>query len=434
MFPIVFRLASRATMWLPVLVMAVLMLGVPKQAHAWGMDGAPDLCVKEPDNPLCKEQGNTSLETKTMTFSAGAALNNMFKAIKETFNPKISTAVGKQIVAAFMVLGIVLGAVQIIGGMDFVEAVVRYCKLGALGLLALACFEPVGWLGGNTLGTALRDLFIDGGAAILADTKDPAVYMAFKFMEVFDKAINVAVIPPDITTWYGKLGFVLSNPVSTLIALVMVVLSAVVLLLAGMVVVSEVFMASISMDLALALTPVLAPWIMWRPTSFLFDAWLKTILASGMAFLVASLMGKGALVFVGEASKIAHPDQLGAAYSLSSVAAAYGGFFLLSLIFLFLASRVTGLAASMVRGGILSGVSIAEFRQGVGSLNSLASRGGSAARAGAAVAGGGVGGAVGAVKGRLSGGGARAGAVAGARAGASFATKVVTKLQPGARK
>lgn len=434
MFSTTVRIVRLAAPWLSVIVFAVLVLGVPKPARAWSIDGSPDLCVKEPDSALCKEQGNASLETDTMKFSAGAALNNMFRAIKSTFNPKISTGVGKQIVLAFLVLGIVLGSIQIIGGMDFVEAVVRYCKLGALGLLAVACFEPVGWLGANTLGAWLREMFIDGGAAILADTNDPPVYMAFKFMEVFDKAINVAVIPPDITTWYGKLGFVLSNPVSTLIALVMVVLSAVTLAVAGTVVVSEIFMASISMDLALALAPVLAPWIMWRPTSFLFDAWLRTILASGMAFLVASLMGKGALVFVGEAAKIANPDQLGKVYSLSSVAAAYGGFFLLSLVFLFLATKVTQLASSMIRGGVLSGISITEFRKGVGTLNGLGARGGKAAQLGAAVGGGVVGGTGGAVNGYASGSGARAGAMAGARAGAAFATKIVTTLQPGARK
>jgi hypothetical protein len=45
-----------------------------------------------------------------------------------------------------------------------------------------------------------------------------------------------------------------------------------------------------------------APWIMFAPTSFLFDAWLKTLLASGMAYFVASLVAKGADGFTAAAA------------------------------------------------------------------------------------------------------------------------------------
>ncbi len=363
------------------------------------------------------------VDPKTLEFSAGTALGNMFKEIKGIFNPDISDSIGKRIVMAFLVMGIVIGGVQIMGGMDAVEAIVRYVKFGALGLLAIACFSPVGWLGGETLGTLLRGLFIDTGLAVLTESKDPPVYMALRFMEVFDAAVSVPVIPPHITDWTDKLSFLLANPVQTTVGMIMVLLASVTLLLAGMIVIGEIFMASITMDLAIALAPILTPWIMWRPTSFLFDAWLKTILMSGMAFMIAALMGKGALAFVGEAAKIAPAAGIkpGESYSGYSIIAAYGGFFLLSLVFLFLATRVSSLAGGLIRGGMLSGVSIQEFRQGVGSLGGLASRSASPAPAAGGAIGGVVGAGVGAFKGRTSAGGpgVGAGAWAGMKTGAS---------------
>lgn len=380
----------------------------------------------------CLAYAEPTLETTTLDFNAGTALSRMFATLQETFRPKIGPELGTQIVAAFMVLGIVVGAVQVIGGMDFVEAVVRYCKLGALALIALACFQPVSWLEGNSLGMFLREQFIDGGAAMFAESKDPPVYLAYQFMKVFDKAISVNVIPSDLTVWYEKFGFILAHPIATLIALLMVVASAIVLAGVGALVVAEVFLAAISMDLALALTPILVPWVMWRPTSFLFDAWLKTILASGLGFLVASLLGKGSLAFVEVASTLADGLTYGKTYSIASVAAAYGGFFLISLIFAFLASKVIKLAESLIGGGVLSGFSIQAFRNGVGNLNRVAARGGAVARA-AGKAGlpvvGAVGGAtVGAIQGRRAGTGVRSGAVSGARAGAAVGAKLASKM------
>jgi len=425
------RLVGR---WPLLVVFALLLGGTSAALAATDPVSLMELCATQPDHVYCKDQEKAGLDAETLEFSAGKSLSKMFAALQETFRPKISSGIGVSIVTAFMALGIVLGAIQIIGGMDFVEAVVRYCKLGALAMLALACFQAVPWLGGESLGQFIRGQFIDGGAALFAESKDPPVYLSFQFMKVFDQALSVNVIPKDITSWYGKLGFILENPISTAMALLMVGLSAVVLALSGALVVAEVFLAAISMDLALALTPVLAPWIMWRPTSFLFDAWLKTLLGSGMAFLVASLIGKGALAFAAQAGTIADTLQAGKTYTMASVAAAYGGFLLLSLVFLFLAVRVTRLATSMVSGGVLGGFSMNEFRQGVGGLNALGSRGGSAARGAAAAGGGAVGGAAGAVKGRAAGTGAWSGMRAGAAAGAARASAVVKALQPGARK
>jgi hypothetical protein len=390
---------------------------------AWLLAGFVLLAVTLHSQPAIAAEA-APVDPKTMEFSAGTALGNMFKEIKGIFNPDISDSIGKRIVMAFLVMGIVIGGVQIMGGMDAVEAIVRYVKFGALGLLAIACFSPVGWLGGETLGTLLRGLFIDTGLAVLTESKDPPVYMALRFMEVFDAAVSVPVIPPHISGWSDRVGFVLANPIETLVAMIMVVLASVTLLLAGMIVIGEIFMASITMDLAIALAPILTPWIMWRPTSFLFDAWLKTILISGMAFMIASLMGKGALAFVGEAAKIAPAAGVkpGESYTMFSIIASYGGFFLLSLVFLFLATRVSSLAGALIRGGILSGVSIQEFRQGVGSLGGLASRAASGAAPAAGAAAGAAGGVYGAFKGRKGppwAPGALAGGIAGMKAGAS---------------
>jgi len=313
-------------------------------------------------------------------------LENMLNGLTAAFTPDISAAIGRTIVMSFVTMAIVWGGVQIVGGMDFVEAVVRLVKLVALAAVAMATFEPVPWLGGMSLGAAVQKMFMDA-AGLEKALGNPAVAIAGKFLEVIFKMLDFNIMPPTLTGTWDKIDWIVSNPVHAIVGTLEVFGSVIAMGVAAALVVGEVFMADITMKLAIALAPVLAPWIMFAPTSFLFDAWLKTLLASGMAYFVASLVAKGADGFTAAAAA-AVAGLSGATYSITSVMAVFGGLFLVSLIFVFVAGKVTDLAARLIAGGVLSGVSIQAFRQGVGALAATASSPGRAAGAAGRAAGG----------------------------------------------
>lgn len=333
-------------------------------------------------------------------------LTSILKGMTEAFKPKISAAIGRTIVVSFVTMAIVWGGVQIVGGMDFVEAVVRLVKLGALAAVAMATFEPVPWLGGKSLGGAIQTMFLS--ASGLDSAIGAAVSIAGQFLEVIFKMLDFNIMPPTLTGTWDKIDWVVSNPVHAFVGTLEVYGAVIAMAIAAALVVGEVFMADITMNLAIALAPVLAPWIMFAPTSFLFDAWLKTLLASGMAYFVASLVAKGAAAFT-TAAATAMAGLNGATYSITSVMAVFGGIFLVSLIFVFVAGKVTDLAGRLIAGGVLSGISIQAFRQGVGAL---ATTGGAAGRAASS-----------AVRGTAGGMAAVAGGVAGLRGGSGVLGK-----------
>jgi hypothetical protein len=137
----------------------------------------------------------------------------MLNGLTEAFTPDISAAIGRTIVMSFVTMAIVWGGVQIVGGMDFVEAVVRLVKLVALAAVAMATFEPVPWLGGKSLGAAVQTMFLECSGAGDSAIGNPAVAIAGKFLEVIFKMLDFNIMPPTLTGTWDKIDWIVSNPV-----------------------------------------------------------------------------------------------------------------------------------------------------------------------------------------------------------------------------
>lgn len=98
---------------------------------------------------------------------------------------------------------------------------------------------------------------------------------------------------------------------------------------------------------------------------------------------------------------------------MASVIPAFGGVFLLGLVLVFIAMKVSGFAAALIQGSGVSSVGINGFKQAVGGMASMSTRpAGGAASGGAATARG-----VGHAANRILGGGA------GGQAAASMASR-----------
>lgn len=68
------------------------------------------------------------------------------------------------------------------------------------------------------------------------------------------------------------------------------IVTAFLLVVAGVVMVAHIIMGFISVQLVLALAPVMVPFLMFRPLSWLFDSWLKFLLGACMLKIVVAFL------------------------------------------------------------------------------------------------------------------------------------------------
>lgn len=68
------------------------------------------------------------------------------------------------------------------------------------------------------------------------------------------------------------------------------IVTAFLLVVAGVIMVAHIIMGFISVQLVLALAPVMVPFLMFRPLAWLFDSWLKFLLGSCMLKIVVAFL------------------------------------------------------------------------------------------------------------------------------------------------
>jgi type IV secretory pathway VirB6-like protein len=91
----------------------------------------------------------------------------------------------------------------------------------------------------------------------------------------------------------GISGFVqtmVASAASWIMGAIAKVIAAFCLVIAGVIMTAHIIMGFISVSLVLALAPVMVPFLMFRPLSFLFDSWLKFLLSSCMLKVVVAFL------------------------------------------------------------------------------------------------------------------------------------------------
>lgn len=91
----------------------------------------------------------------------------------------------------------------------------------------------------------------------------------------------------------GVTGFVqtmVASAASWIMGAIAKVIAAFCLVIAGVVMTAHIIMGFVSVSLVLALAPVMVPFLMFRPLSFLFDSWLKFLLTSCMLKVVVAFL------------------------------------------------------------------------------------------------------------------------------------------------
>ena len=103
----------------------------------------------------------------------------------------------------------------------------------------------------------------------------------------------------------GFLGDVTASAASWVMGVIAKLLTALVLVAAGVVMIGHIIMGFISVALVLALAPVMVPFLMFRPLSWLFDGWLKFLLGACMLKVVVAFLLMVVAALLSEMSKIA---------------------------------------------------------------------------------------------------------------------------------
>lgn len=88
----------------------------------------------------------------------------------------------------------------------------------------------------------------------------------------------------------GTLAWMAASAGSLIMAIGAKIVTAFLLVLAGVVMVANIIMGFISVQLVLALAPVMVPFLMFKPLSWLFDSWLKFLLGACMLKIVVAVL------------------------------------------------------------------------------------------------------------------------------------------------
>lgn len=126
-----------------------------------------------------------------------------------------------------------------------------------------------------------------------------------------------------------------------------------------------VFMAEVLFGLGMALGPIMVPWLIWQRTEFLFDSWLRFMLAACFTKIVAFFMCGAIAGLIGAVRAVA--DKVNVASASDYLAVDEINAFIVcvvSAVGAFMMWQVPSIAAALVGGA--TGASSARWGQGSG--------------------------------------------------------------------
>jgi hypothetical protein len=374
------------------------------------------------------------------------ALYEGFVAPLSAFGKSLGSG-GLMLIGALLVLHIAVGGVQLAAGTtDLFDLVVKGIKLSIVGSLLYAAISPQAWLGtmaGLGGAVSLPEALVAGmyqlvtkaaaaagptswfnnlGSAPIGVVGTSSLYGAV-FDGIFqglDSLLNVPWFASEQEFW-SKLVSALDG--SLILTMLFWIGAVFMYLLAAGVMLLELLGADLTLRVAIAFTPLMVPWLLFKPMEFLFNGWLKSMLIGGLGFVVGMLLLAGFSSFSNAATAQVLAQTHGNLDTGFSVATTFLPIFLGSFICFMLAPKANNIALGLLSGGGVDGISIMAFRHAAAAAagaSSAPKQGGREAVGRIANAGNAVSGAVGAAKAGVETGKSVAGSVqAGMAAGKS---------------
>jgi len=193
--------------------------------------------------------------------------------------------------------------------------------------------------------------------------------VAVNFLKGMLKAITAV--------WTQSPSFTIKDIGFTYLASLLLQLVAVVFIAIGAAVgLGTIFMAKFQIALAIALAPVMIPWLMFKPTEFLFSGWLTFLLKGGFVLVAVSAVSGAISASVAGLNTIAAGSVAGIDSAMT-----YGAIALMALLFAFLLLKSADIGAGVISGGVtgVSGMGRVIGGAGAGLIGKGAKIGGKAA-------------------------------------------------------
>jgi hypothetical protein len=173
------------------------------------------------------------------------------------------------------------------------------------------------------------------------------------------KAIAAVVSQPRVmsgTSSDGILAAIAAGAASMIMSAIAKVVTGLILVMAGVVMVANVIMGFISVQLVLLLAPLMVPFLMFRPLSWLFDSWLKFLLGACMLKIVVAflLLVVGALMSTTSTLATQFFNEAKAASATEALTAdilLLGMMLVFALLSMLLLMQSPGIATGILSGG-----------------------------------------------------------------------------------
>lgn len=165
---------------------------------------------------------------------------------------------------------------------------------------------------------------------------DPGA-LGLQVIEVFGRA--------GLTVW--KMDFGSGISISRLIGGIGKIIAGIGLMACGALGCATIMLAQMAGALGALLAPVLIPWGIWAPTSFLFTGWLRYMITSGLQIVVTYAIGA---MVAGIASRFIEPGAISAPSSPTEALGMAGGLLLFAMISLMFMMKAAELASGLVSG------------------------------------------------------------------------------------
>lgn len=241
-----------------------------------------------------------NVSTATPANYSGFSLNRMVNDISTAVNSKLTdlrnntglNATGKYLTAFFLVALMIWTLLKTMAsGRGLTDIFSEWTPIFvAFGVVTLFLDKSVGDLIVTTM-DSIGSIITGGSLATLPQALDAGMQPIFK-------AITAVIDQPRVESGSGSgtptlLGMLTSMSASLgsmIYSIIAKLLTAFLLLAAGIVMAAHIIMGFISVQLALAFAPIMVPFLMFKPLAWLFEGWLRFLLGACMLKLVVAFL------------------------------------------------------------------------------------------------------------------------------------------------
>lgn len=312
-------------------------------------------------------------------------VGSMISAVTDSLSHISFAAEGQFLLGALTLIALVLlGIKNMLAHETFADTVGGFVSLAFIWGLA-------SWIIGTGYGKAEFIPGLISGFDMIA-TK---ILRGMSFTESLGGMLHSAVSlfegdlkPTDASAW----DTVVALP-ATLATLLFKIFSALFIVVAALLYAGQYLVTQFMIYVGAILAPILVPWIVFRPTQFLFEGWLKFMIVAGMQKIVGALLLMASAGIITKANALAETAGREPAPSFYI----YAVVMLVLGIMAYLMMQATGIAHALMSGGMGIGQFKAPSKLTPGGAANAASgsmqKAGSAAMQGGAAAAGGLAGA-----------------------------------------